>query len=281
MVEKFETTSNFLELFEDESRNVNNDVINLTDIGADPAVLINNTTFPIATAVSTDANIPVQLDRYDTENTEIPDADIETLSYDVIESHNRRHVRALNETSLKKAAHAIAPADGTVATLPMVKTTGADDGDGFKKITVADILRLKQKFDDAEIPMERRGLLLTAKHVNQLALEDTVFRDELRRSGTAMFNYFGFKVYQFSGNPIYTALFEKVAYGAVAPVGARYASVAFCGERTFKAKGTPKMYKSVAENNPPMRKTTIGYSLRYVAMRLKNEGIGVIVADSI
>lgn len=281
LVEKFEEKSGFLDEFTNEDKNVNNDVIHLTDIGADPAVLINNTTYPIPVATSTDTDIPVQLDRYDTQNTEIPEADIETLSYDVIDSHNRRHIRSLNETSLKKAAHSIAPPDNTVSTIPLLQTTGANDGAGFKSCTQNDILKMKEFFDTQNVPLDERVLVLCPKHVTQLALDDKVFADELRKSGVAPINYYGFRVYQFGSTAYYTDLYVKVAYGAVLPPSARYSSVAFAKERVFKAKGTAKAYMSKAEDNPTTRKTTIGYGLRYVAMRVKNEGVCSLVAASV
>ena len=281
LLEKYEEEGGFLNEFTNADQFVKNDIIHLADIGADPEVLINNTTFPIPVVSSADVDVPIALDRYDTKNTEIPDADVETLAYDVVESHNARHARSLRETALIKAAHAIAPQDGSVSGMPLVKTTGTDDGDGFKAITEKDVLDLKKQFDLQKVPLKNRVLILHPNHANQLALVDKVFADEMRKTGNGLMNYYGFKVYSFGSTPLYKPTFDKVAWGAVPPTGSRYCSVAFNTQRVIKAKGTVKRYMRGADEDPEFRKNTLGYAMRYVGMRAKNKGIGVIVADSI
>ena len=53
---------------------VNNDVINFVEAGADPAVLKNNTTYPISATVASDTPLSVTLDYYDTESTIVRNA---------------------------------------------------------------------------------------------------------------------------------------------------------------------------------------------------------------
>ena len=50
----------------DNSSLVNNDVIHLVDVGVDPDVLVNNSTYPIPTQALSDADIAVQLDKFQT-----------------------------------------------------------------------------------------------------------------------------------------------------------------------------------------------------------------------
>ncbi|MDD2984720.1 MAG: hypothetical protein PHQ74_15180, partial [Crocinitomicaceae bacterium] len=76
IVEQFRTTEDagFLNEIPDESRWVvsskgENETIHLNDIGADPEVLINNTSYPIGYSTQTDADIPINLHKFQTKAT--------------------------------------------------------------------------------------------------------------------------------------------------------------------------------------------------------------------
>ena len=55
----------------DSSSIVNNDVIHLVEVGVDPDVLINNTTYPIPLQALDDADIAIQLDKFQTKVTPV------------------------------------------------------------------------------------------------------------------------------------------------------------------------------------------------------------------
>ena len=78
----------------DQSSITNNDVIHLVDVGVDPDVLINNTTYPIPIQALEDKDIAVKLDKFQTKVTPITDDDLCPSSYDkmsrVKESHSMR-----------------------------------------------------------------------------------------------------------------------------------------------------------------------------------------------
>ena len=63
----------------DQSSIVNNDVIHLVDVGVDPDVLINNTTYPIPTQALSDKDIAVKLDKFQTKVTPITDDELYAL----------------------------------------------------------------------------------------------------------------------------------------------------------------------------------------------------------
>jgi hypothetical protein len=85
-------------------------IIHLVDVGVDPDVLINNTTYPIPITAIDDADIPISLDKFQTEATPITDDELQGLSYDKRSSIQERHAKAFLEAKYKKSIHALAPA---------------------------------------------------------------------------------------------------------------------------------------------------------------------------
>ena len=84
LVESFqpEIEASFLNEIPDESRWVQssgsgeNQVIHLVDIGADPEVLINNTTYPIGYSELEDGDIAFNLDKFTTVATKVTDDEL-------------------------------------------------------------------------------------------------------------------------------------------------------------------------------------------------------------
>ena len=62
-------TAPWLDGIPDYSALTDKNIIHLVDVGVDPAVLINNTTYPIPITAIDDADIPISLDKYQTEAT--------------------------------------------------------------------------------------------------------------------------------------------------------------------------------------------------------------------
>lgn len=149
---------------------VDNDVIHFTELGGDPDVLVNNTTYPLNIQELKDADKPISLDYFDTTATPVTDDELHACSYDKMASVQERHREALKEKCMQKAIHAIAPADNKT-TSPVLVTTGASDGTR-KKFTTADLLALKRKFDGMGIPKKDRVLVMCSDHVNDLLETD-------------------------------------------------------------------------------------------------------------
>ena len=92
---------------------VQNDVIHLVDIGADPEVLVNNTTYPLEIENLEDGDIAVTLDKYQTKPTRVTDDELHALTYDKMASVVDRHKEAFSETKFSRAIHSVAPAEHT------------------------------------------------------------------------------------------------------------------------------------------------------------------------
>ena len=72
---------------------------------------------------------------------------------------------------------------------------------------------------------------------------------------------------------------KKVAFGAAAAEGVRFASFAFYGMEVLKADGDIHMYAT--ENDPKERVTIVGFDKRFVALPIRGKGIGAIVSASV
>lgn len=282
LVKLFRDTDNsFLSVIRSHDEKVNNDVINFNTIGADPAVLVNNAVYPIATAGRVDDSVPVSLYKLETENTEITDDELFALGYDKKSSVMQQHKDALLVQSIKLGAWSLAPnADG--ANTPVIKTTGALTG-GLRALTVADMITLKGRCDNLEIPVESRNLVLSAKHVNDLLAVDQSFRDRYynTESGKMIKNIYGFNIWESIHTPKYVAAFTKKAFGAAALGTDLNASAFFSTVNAMKAMGSTKMYMRSAEQDPENRKTVVGFRMYYIVHPVSAAGTGAIIDNNV
>ena len=186
-------TATWLDGIPDYSDKAENDIIHLIDVGGDPDVLINNTTYPIPIQDLDDKDIAINLDKYQTKATRVKDDELYACSYDKIESHKERHGDSILVNKFKKAIHALAPQRHTLLT-PVILTTGENDN-GRRRITIKDIIALKDKFDKMEVPTEGRRLVLCTDHVNDLLLVDQKFKDQYYNyTSGKIANLYGFEV---------------------------------------------------------------------------------------
>ena len=250
----------------DSSSIVNNDVIHLVEVGVDPDVLINNTTYPIPLQALDDADIAIQLDKFQTKVT--PSR--------VKESHGN----AINDSKFAKAAHALCAQKNT-ATTPVLTTTGARDADtGRLKLCVQDIINLKRALDKLKVPADNRRLVLCTDHVNDLLETSQVFKEQynINRNDGTVGKLFGFNIYEFANNPLYTTAGQKKAVGATAENGEFQCSFAFYVPRVFKATGSTKMYYSEASTDPEYQRNKINFRHYFVCLPKKADAGGVIMS---
>lgn len=271
----------FLDGLPDYSVYAENDVIHLVDVGADPEVLINNTTYPISVQQLTDSDAVFALDKFQTKPTSITDDELFALSYDKMASVKERHGAAILEAKYMKAIHAIAPA-GNGDKTPVLKTTGEAEN-GRKMITRKDIIAMKKKFDKMGIPLAGRRLVLCNDHVNDLLAVDQKFADQYYNyTSGKISNLYGFEVYEFVNNPYYKGVGEtadqKMPIGVIPAETDFQASVAFYAPRMFKASGSTKMYYSEASTDPENQRNLINFRHYYIVLPKKMEAIGAIIS---
>lgn len=267
----------FLEKVLDYSSFVENDSLHFASAGIDPKVLVNNTTYPIKIVGREDEDQEITLDKFETENTIVRRPDAIEYSYDKLESVIKQHRSVLQASTAKKAIHAFAPDSDTNDT-PLVLTTGAATGTR-KRMTFEDLLTLKERFDNALVPLEERYIVLHPKHVTDLLMEDIKTFKELTDFKNGEPNRFaGFGIYEFPFMPTFNISGKtatKVKFGS--PGTEHFASVAFCKDEVMKADGEIYMYSRV--DDPEERATIVGFDKRFIALPIRRKGIGAIVSD--
>lgn len=268
-------TASWLDGVSDYSAAVKNEVVHLVDVGGDPDVLINNTTYPIAAQELEDGDIALGLDKFQTKKTAVSDDQLFAISYDKMGSVIERHGDAITIAKFKKAAHALAPNSNTAKT-PVVPTSGEDDN-GRKKCTRKDIIALKRKLDALQVPTAGRRLVLCSDHVNDLLEDDQKFRDQYYNYTTGKIaNMYGFEVYEFENCPYFTKEGTKVPFKN-SPSGTDHqASFCFYTKRVFRAQGSTKMYYRDAQTNPDYQQNEVNFRHYYIVLPKKMEAIGAI-----
>lgn len=264
----------------DSSSIVNNDVIHLVEVGVDPDVLVNNTTYPIPLQALDDADIAIQLDKFQTKVTPVTDDELYAISYDKMQRVKESHGNAINDSKFAKAAHALCAQQNTAAT-PVLVTTGERDADtGRIKLCVQDIINLKRALDKLKVPADNRRLVLCTDHVNDLLETSQVFKEQynINRNDGTVGKLFGFNIYEFANNPLYTTAGVKKAVGASADTGEFQCSFAFYVPRVFKATGSTKMYFSEAATDPEYQRNKINFRHMFICMPKKADAGGVIMS---
>ena len=242
------------------NEHVKNDVIHFTEIGGDPKVLVNNTTYPIPITALEDADKPVGLNKFTTEVTPVTDDELHAISYDKMASVQERHRDALVEAFGQHAIHAIAPAENKTD-LPVLRTTG-EVVEGRKLMTSADLLALKRSFDKMGIPKKDRVLVLCSDHVNDLLQTEQRFKEHYNINQTEgkIGRLYGFDIYEYDGTPYYNVTTgKKQAWGAVPATTDVQSSVAFYAGRMMKATGSTKFYWSNAETDPQNHRNLVNF----------------------
>lgn len=289
LVESFqpEIEASFLNEIPDESRWVQssgggeNQVIHLVDIGADPEVLINNTTYPIGYSTLADGDIAFQLDKFSTVATKVTDDELQAITYDKIAVVNKKHKNAILAKKFGKAIHALAPAGHTTAT-PVIGTSGATVG-GKKLCSVDDIISLAGALNDAGVPDDgNRILVLNTQHVTGILKEVKNFYQDFANVGTGQIRslFYGFKVYVYHNNPFYLAADNtKVSFGAVFnPATHNVASVVFYAPDMFRAEGSTKMYYD--EPDTQNQASAVNYRHYHLVSPKKARAIGALVTTT-
>lgn len=269
----------FLDGVPDYSQYVEADVIHMVDCGADPEVLVNNSTYPLEVQEIKDGDAAFQLDKFQTKPTPATDDELYASSYKKMDSLKERHAEAISAKKFAKAIHALAPAKHAAKT-PVLATTGEVAGGGTtgrRRLTMEDIIALKAEFDKMKCPVQGRRLVLCPDHVNDLLLLDQKFRDQYYNYQTGRIaNLYGFAVYEYPENPVYSTDGNKVAFGTSAGSNEYQASVAFYDKHVFKASGSTTMYYSDAKTDPLNQRNLVNFRHYFVALPKRQEAIAAI-----
>ena len=263
---------------------VENDVIHFTEIGGDPKVLVNNSTYPLNITKLEDADKPVSLDKFDTEATPVTDDELHAVSYDKMASVQERHREAIKESVRQKAIHAIAPDAHSAGKTIVVRTSGEKDTASLRKrLTVADLIGLKASFDAMGTPATDRLLVLCSDHVNDLLHTDQKFREayNINQTEGKIARLYGFDIYEYNGTPYYTSAGNKKAFGSSVSNTDRQASVAFHFPSMMKANGSVQMYYSEAKNDPLYHRNLVNFRKWGICLPLKGDKTRAAIVSTV
>lgn len=267
LMELFYPKGEWLLESEDMSMWVDNNTINLADMGADPNVLVNNTTYPIAITERTDGALALPLDYFDTENTVVRNATAVQLAYNKLESVVRQHRNAMRKKNLAKAAHAYGPsANGTFK--PVIEI-GASIIDAF--------IDAEMKFNELEVDEADRICLLSPLHKAMLRKEDKkLYKDIFGPGGSGIL--YTFKVFNCTQTPVYDGTTKaKKAFGAAGAGGDLKSSLFYCKTEVMRAEGEYDMFSRLKD--PEARGDIIGFQKRFLAMPIRDKYIGAIIGN--
>lgn len=257
----------------DQSNIAQNNVIHMVDVGADPTVLINNTTYPLDVEELEDGDKTFSLDKFQTKVVPVTDDELYARSYDMMVRVKESCANAITDSKLAKAAHALCPNRNTDKT-PVLVTTGARDSvTGRIKLCMNDVVRAKSVLDRLGVPANGRRLVLCPDHVNDLLESEQSFREQynINRADGTVGRLYGFDIFESNHTPTYSTLGVKNGVGAVPKTGEFKCSFAFYVPRVFKATGTTKMYYSAAENDPEQQRNLISYRHYFICMPKKED----------
>lgn len=268
------TEGTWLDGIPDMSSITENDVIHLVDVGVDPTVLINNTTYPIPPEALDDKDIAIKLDKFQTKPTPITDDELYAASYEKMQRVKDSHADAINDAKFRKAAHSFCP-DKNSATTPVLTTSGTADA-ARKMMTMKDLIAMKRAMDKLKVPAEGRRLVLCPDHVNDLLSSEQSFKEQynIDSAGGTIARLYGFDIYEYAYTPTYTQAGVKNAVGTDGVAS----SFAFYTGRVFKATGSTKMYYSEAATDPENQRNLINFRHYFIAMPKKRDCCVAIIS---
>lgn len=264
----------------DQSSLVNNDVIHLVDVGIEPDVLVNNKTYPIPIQELPDGDIAIGLDKFQTKVTPITDDELYALSYDKMSRVKEAHANAINDSKFAKSSHALC-ANSNTPTTPVLTTTGDREAStGRLRLCVDDLVNMKRALDRLKVPAGNRRLVLCPDHVNDLLMTNQSFERQynIDRNTGKVGNLYGFDIYEYANNPVYTTAGVKKKLGEAGTKGEFACSFAFYTQRVFKATGSTKMYYSEASTDPQNQRSLINFRHYYLCMPKKADA-GVVMVS--
>lgn len=295
LVKRFRFQRTWLSKIPRYDQHVKNKVIHLVDVGADPQVFLNlviDANNPVPTTTRTDQDIPISLDRMDTENTRVSLTELRAISYDKMAVTLDLHMNALADKAAVRAAWRLAATDQA----NIKTTTGQSDGRTVAKkmITPDDLVMMSETVatpNDEGGPdwPEGEGVaVLDFRHIADLQKKDQAFDKQWRNAQTGeLFPYNGWQIMKFNRNAKYTkdggGDFILKAFGAAAdPANDLHSSLFFLPQRAFAAAdASPEMFYRLATNDPELRSNTVGFRHWNIVAKKKADGFFQLVSDKV
>jgi hypothetical protein len=257
--------------------------------------LINNVGFYVNnTANFTPQKMPgektlVEWEKYDTDPTEVDDAEIRYLAYDKRNAVRVKHAEAFKIGIRDHILWKLCPGDDTNANMPVMRTTGTPDATGRKRLQFKDLVEYLERVKTLNLPNENEMyMVLNPKHATDLILDresasyftsNNVFFDP--QTGKVR-NVMGFKFFENNSAPVFSSATVKKPKGAAMVAGDQLASLFFYAPNAvYQLDRVKLLYKSELEDtrnaDPTSEFRTQTYGL---VDRIVDYGFGAIVSDN-
>jgi hypothetical protein len=258
--------------------------------------LINNVGFYVDNTADFTASkmsgkkVFVPWEKYDTTPTEVDDAEVRNLNYDKRAAVRVKHSEAFKMGIRDHIMWKLAPSDATSADMPVVRTTGADDGTGRKRMTFADLVNYLEKVTALNLPdSSKLYIILCSKHNTDLILDrdsaayfadKSIFLDY--KTGEVQ-SVMGFKFFTNNNAVAYSSAGLKKAKGATMAAGDQYASMFFYAPNALYHLDSTKILYSpetqdTTSSDPKSKFRTQTYGL---VDRIVDYGFGAIVSANV
>lgn len=232
----------------------------------------------------------VEWEKYDTDPTEVDDAEMRALAYDKRSAVRMKHTEAFKLGYRDHVLWKLAPDDDTAVEMPVVRTNGGNDGNGRKRMVFADLVLFLEKVKGLNLPnMNDLNMVLCPQHQTDLILDrdsaayfanKQIFFDPITGKVKSVM---GFKFYENNAAVAYTALGAKLAKGAALGATDQYASTFFYGGNTIKhIEKVKALYKPETQDTESADPKSVFRTQTYGLIdRVEDYGFGAIVSANI
>lgn len=270
--EEYESVDTWLAEAEDLSSFVEDgQTIKFPEAGADPEVYKNRTT-DVDSVEPTETVYSEDLDVYDSQNYKIRNIWLHALPFEKVQFYTRKSAESIVKKELADAAYAYAPLQA--GTKSIVLPTSGPVEDGFKQLTLADVLKLAETADRMGMP-GRRNLVLPSDWWWELVMNNEILTGQMKyQQNTGVIdpkivNYYGIKIHKSLGDKLGlgydTSTSKKAAQGAAVTGTVCPGALFFCGEEVYRAGGQFEMFYMDKSQNPSGRAYEFGFQHRFKA----------------
>jgi hypothetical protein len=201
-----------------------------------------------------------------------------------------KHVEAFKGGIRDHIIWKLCPDDGTNTGMPVVRTTGSDDGSGRRRLIFSDLIAYLETVKKLNLPdMDKLFMILCPEHATDLILD------------TASANYFssreiffdtatgkvrsvmGFKFFENNTAPVFNSSTVKKAKGAVMTTGDRRASLFFYAPNAvYHLDRIKALYSSETADTKSADPKSVFRTQTYgLVDRIVDYGFGAIISDNI
>ncbi len=229
----------------------------------------------------------VEWEKYDTTPTSVDDAEIRGLVFDKRNQVRVKHAEAIKMGIRDHIVWKLAPSDDTNANMPVVRTTGEDDGTGRLRMTFKDIVTYLEKVKKLNLPkMNELYMILSPEHSTDLVLDKDsakLFADKKiffdSETGKVR-SIMGFKFFENNAVLAYDQNGNKKAKGAVLTSTDRVASMFFYAPNTYYHLEKVKILYKPETTDTRSSDPTSEFRLQVygIVERIEDYAVGAIVS---